>query len=81
MRAFVTAAFVFAAAVVIAAPADADQCKDVPQPIGPFIATSQVCDHGNGTVTSCVLGSPPALGPPCQDFPASQMPPGFWDQP
>ncbi|UQX09652.1 hypothetical protein [Candidatus Mycobacterium methanotrophicum] len=67
--------------VAHADPAAPQRCKDAPIQTGPFTTNSRICDNGNGTVTSCYSGPLPMFGPPCRDWPASTLPPGFWDQP
>jgi hypothetical protein len=69
---------VIIAVLVAPAVAHADplRCKDVP---GAFGEVAHVCQLPDGTVQNCAVGPLPTMGPPCREYPASSVPPGFWN--
>jgi hypothetical protein len=67
----------FLLAVYLEPKANADplRCRDLP---GPFGETSHICQMPDGTVTNCIVGPLPVMGPPCSPV-YTQLAPGFWN--
>jgi hypothetical protein len=53
------------------------QCRDLPGAMG---SNSHVCRFPDGSVTNCISGPLPIMGPPCTPV-YEQLAPGFWNQP
>ena len=80
MKRIATAALI-AAALSVGAPAvahaDPLRCKDTPGNLPGM--TFHVCQLPGGMINSCMSAPGPIMGDPCRQYPASSLPPDFWN--